>query len=200
MTRRVYRGPWPRVRRSVLERDGYVCQIKGPKCTTVATHVDHIIPELAGGSWYDEANLRAACRTCNLARSSGAHSHLWRTAATDITLVVGSDPSALTRYVKQEAGQGDLIVDGPSLTMALGSDEAARKARNDLIEKLRRGKVKAGRAWLTSQSEDAEAYLPHHRLIKLDPPTDQAAGSAPALPPGTRHDGQAARHNTSREW
>ena len=58
---------WRKVRRQVLMRDGYRCQIRGPRCTYAATHVDHIRPLADGGS-HDPANLRAACLNCNLSR------------------------------------------------------------------------------------------------------------------------------------
>jgi 5-methylcytosine-specific restriction endonuclease McrA len=64
-----YGGPWPRVRRTILERDDYRCQINGPNCKTHATTVDHIISWQAGGAWYDPANLRAACGPCNYGRT-----------------------------------------------------------------------------------------------------------------------------------
>jgi 5-methylcytosine-specific restriction endonuclease McrA len=41
------------------------CQIKGPRCTFVATQVDHVIPVEAGGARYDPANLRASCEWDN---------------------------------------------------------------------------------------------------------------------------------------
>ncbi len=53
------------VRRSVLERDGYHCQIMGPNCVGRATTADHIQPRSQGGDCYDLANLRAACVPCN---------------------------------------------------------------------------------------------------------------------------------------
>jgi 5-methylcytosine-specific restriction protein A len=59
---------WRIVRRAILERDGHVCQIRGQRCTGVATHVDHIVPAADGGAWLDPTNLRAACQTCNLER------------------------------------------------------------------------------------------------------------------------------------
>jgi len=34
---------WRRTRLLVLQRDGYRCQIRGPKCTGRATHVDHVL-------------------------------------------------------------------------------------------------------------------------------------------------------------
>lgn len=64
----VYGAAWRRVRKLVLERDGYLCQIKGRHCTIDATCVDHIVPWRAGGAFYDPANLRASCDWCNNAR------------------------------------------------------------------------------------------------------------------------------------
>jgi 5-methylcytosine-specific restriction endonuclease McrA len=63
-----YGGAWERVRRQILKRDGYVCQIRGPHCKQVATQVDHIVPHLQGGSLFDSHNLRASCQPCNRGR------------------------------------------------------------------------------------------------------------------------------------
>jgi 5-methylcytosine-specific restriction endonuclease McrA len=49
----------------ILDRDRNVCQIRGPRCTTWATEVDHIIDRADGGPVFDPANLRAACKQCN---------------------------------------------------------------------------------------------------------------------------------------
>lgn len=66
-TNPVYRNAaWGRARRLVLARDGGRCQIQGDGCTGDASHVDHVVPLSEGGEPYDPANLRAACRTCNL--------------------------------------------------------------------------------------------------------------------------------------
>jgi 5-methylcytosine-specific restriction endonuclease McrA len=56
---------WRVVRRDVLLRDGFVCQIRLAHCTGSATAVDHVVDWRDGGSWYDAANLRAACASCN---------------------------------------------------------------------------------------------------------------------------------------
>jgi 5-methylcytosine-specific restriction endonuclease McrA len=67
---RVYdRRAWHRVRRLVLVRDGYRCRVGGPGCTGRGELVDHIVPVKMGGSWFDPANLRAACRSCNTSRA-----------------------------------------------------------------------------------------------------------------------------------
>jgi 5-methylcytosine-specific restriction protein A len=80
---------WQDLRAAILERDHYTCQINGPRCTTVATAVDHIIARSLGGAFFDEANLRAACVACNsreavhlvnavrAGRSLGARSRPW---------------------------------------------------------------------------------------------------------------------------
>jgi 5-methylcytosine-specific restriction endonuclease McrA len=60
--------PWQRVRKLVLERDAYRCQIGIKGCTVTATVVDHIVPLAAGGEPLDPSNLRAACRSCNGSR------------------------------------------------------------------------------------------------------------------------------------
>lgn len=55
---------WRNIRKVVLERDCYECQIRGPRCTGEATQVDHIVAAAFGGD-DDYGNLRAACRSCN---------------------------------------------------------------------------------------------------------------------------------------
>lgn len=66
MGKRVYETrAWRAVRSHVLARDMHRCQILGPRCSLVATEVDHIIPLADGGAAYDPKNLRAACKRCN---------------------------------------------------------------------------------------------------------------------------------------
>lgn len=67
ISRRVYRSNrWRQVRLVALERDDWVCQIQGSKCSTRATCVDHVIPcRVAPERAYDLGNLRAACQWCN---------------------------------------------------------------------------------------------------------------------------------------
>ncbi len=65
-----YDHTWQQIRPGILARDNYTCQIAGPKCTIHASHVDHIIPINEGGQRLDPTNLRAACATCNIGRTS----------------------------------------------------------------------------------------------------------------------------------
>jgi 5-methylcytosine-specific restriction endonuclease McrA len=62
---------WKQVRKLILARDGFACQIAGPKCTGGATEVDHVVALADGGAHYDPSNLRASCATCNRGRAGG---------------------------------------------------------------------------------------------------------------------------------
>ena len=62
---------WPRRRKVVLERDRWLCVIRGPGCTRRATEVDHIVPRaafVAGGDPHSFDNLRSVCSVCHAAR------------------------------------------------------------------------------------------------------------------------------------
>ena len=82
---RYWSQAWRRLSKLVLARDGYACQIKGPRCSQLATQVDHIEAVAAGGSFWDPSNLRAACRRCNGALGG----------------VVGNERKARKRYVSR---------------------------------------------------------------------------------------------------
>lgn len=57
---------WPKVRRYVLDRDGWTCQL----CGGSANAVDHIVSLVDGGHPFDPLNLRAICRPCNSRRGA----------------------------------------------------------------------------------------------------------------------------------
>jgi len=63
----VYRSQaWKRLRLLALQRDGYVCCIRLPGCTGVATCVDHVMPlALAPDLALELENLRSSCQRCN---------------------------------------------------------------------------------------------------------------------------------------
>ena len=61
---------WKALRRFILDRDGGRCQVQGPKCTTFATAVDHIVAIAEGGDFWQPSNLRATCRRCNSVRGA----------------------------------------------------------------------------------------------------------------------------------
>ena len=192
---RVYQGPWPRVRLAILERDGWLCQIKGPGCTTRATAVDHIVPVLAGGSWYEPGNLRGVCTTCNNRRVNHG-SRRWQYSNTYITVVAGDDQQTYD-YVRLHSQPSDLIVDITALTRTLGNPQAASLARHRLIQDLSNGRVKTPRAWITSSA--GISHLPHHRVIDLG---GTSRGSRTPSPASTRDDAHTLAPSLapSRAW
>lgn len=58
-----------RIRKQVLIRDNYECQIRGDGCLLTANTVDHIHPKAWGGRATPD-NLRAACKPCNQAKGA----------------------------------------------------------------------------------------------------------------------------------
>jgi 5-methylcytosine-specific restriction endonuclease McrA len=52
---------WQRLRRRVLERDGYRCR----ECGRMADQVDHIVPVRLGGAQFDMDNCQSLCASCH---------------------------------------------------------------------------------------------------------------------------------------
>jgi 5-methylcytosine-specific restriction enzyme A len=64
-----YSSGWQAIRKKVLERDGYRCQLRyAVICIGRASQVDHIVQPEAGGTDALE-NLRAVCRRCHARRT-----------------------------------------------------------------------------------------------------------------------------------
>ena len=62
----------------LIERDGGLCQIRGPRCTYWGTEIDHIEPRGLGGhhgaakEWNErDENKRLVCQTDHIERHSG---------------------------------------------------------------------------------------------------------------------------------
>ena len=60
-------GRWVRVRRRVLDRDGWRCQACGK---AGRLEVDHILPLVDGGQPYDLDNLQTLCRSCHVRKTA----------------------------------------------------------------------------------------------------------------------------------
>ena len=56
---------WRKIRKRILDRDGWCCMY----CGMDATSVDHVVPRALGGG-DEDWNLVASCMKCNLARRS----------------------------------------------------------------------------------------------------------------------------------
>lgn len=180
MAKPQYAGPWQRVRRTVLDRDHWTCQIKGPSCKQVADQVDHIIPVEHGGAWFDLDNLQAACQTCNVGRGNKTRLESWRQGP-PITLVCGPPGAGKSTYVQDHAQPADLIVDYDNIGHALGSPDrhthtaihtVINAARNAVLTQIRRADHHARAVWIISTNPDAATMFPHHHLIYLHPGRD----------------------------
>ena len=179
MTKPQYSGPWKKIRKQVLERDGYQCLIKGPNCARIADQVDHIIPVLEGGSWFDDRNLRAACRRCNVGRNNADANERWKSSTTRIILVVGPPGAGKSTLVENERWPADVVIDYDKIAEALGStvthahDKSVHKAtmaaRNGVLRSLRRGEIEAPRVWVVSANPNAESIFPFHEVRVVDP-------------------------------
>jgi 5-methylcytosine-specific restriction endonuclease McrA len=60
---------WWQLRRMILVRDHYLCQLQLEGCLGRADSVDHIMPRERGGASVPE-NLQAACMRCNRAKAA----------------------------------------------------------------------------------------------------------------------------------
>lgn len=58
-----------RLRFEILRRDNHTCQYCGEKAPDVTLHVDHVVPVTLGGTDKPD-NLVAACKDCNLGKTS----------------------------------------------------------------------------------------------------------------------------------
>jgi len=57
---------WAALRRTILSRDGRICQLQYEGCSLRATEVDHIRP----GDDHSLTNLQAVCTACHSIKSS----------------------------------------------------------------------------------------------------------------------------------
>ena len=60
------RRRWSRVRRAVLNRDGWRCR----RCRRYGNECDHVTPLDRGGDPWDMANLQTLCRTCHIRKTA----------------------------------------------------------------------------------------------------------------------------------
>jgi 5-methylcytosine-specific restriction protein A len=67
---RGYDTRWEKARKAFLKSNP-VCRIKGPKCKTIATVVDHIRPHRRNKTlFWDRSNWQPACEPCHNAKTA----------------------------------------------------------------------------------------------------------------------------------
>ena len=83
---RLDRKRWAAVRRRILDRDNWRCQI----CGNYGNEVDHMVALFDGGAKYDLENLRCLCRSCHievtadLNRRRNPERSAWRTLVKEL--------------------------------------------------------------------------------------------------------------------
>lgn len=215
---KTYDYQWQQVRKQILA-ERCVCEIRGPKCTGIATEVDHIVPVDAGGARLDPVNLRPACKNCNSGRASSEKAkNGWRRSSTRIVLVAGPPGAGKSTLVRERATERDVVVDYDEIANAFGPalphgtshrHDVTSAARNAVLTKLRRGEIKAETAWVISTNPNAESMFPYHEVIVVDPGKETvlrqaAAAGRPSYFVRLIQDWYRAREGmgsgASREW
>ena len=81
------RPRWLRVRRAVLDRDGWRCR----KCGRYGNECDHVVALDRGGDPYELDNLQTLCRGCHIAKTRTENTRpdpereAWRALVAEIT-------------------------------------------------------------------------------------------------------------------
>lgn len=128
---------WEKLRKRILQRDGYLCQsCLSAGRITPANEVDHIKPRVRGGTDAED-NLRSLCSPCHreksrrenpkrstkrLCREDGwgerARRHFGYSipngvshSAIPVVLVCGPPASGKTTYIANHAKPGDMVID-----------------------------------------------------------------------------------------
>lgn len=83
--------PIRRTKTRILTRDHHTCQIQGPHCTQTATEVDHITPQVQGGT-HNPENLRAVCKTCHWEKTKMEATEGKRRKAAMVRMPIESHP------------------------------------------------------------------------------------------------------------
>jgi 5-methylcytosine-specific restriction endonuclease McrA len=95
---------WQRLRRAVLARDRYLCQVQGPRCTGIADTVDHVLPSSTHPHlFWAEENLRASCRRCNYGRGNRAAAAKQRQTIADLHALVEQQQQTINGLLERLA-------------------------------------------------------------------------------------------------
>jgi len=162
----------------ILERDQHTCQIQGPGCTHIATHVDHIIQLAHGGPAHDDRNLRATCRTCNVRR--GRKRTDWQGRSSTIfyyapTPGSETDTHTLTAAAQRYNPPHDLIISTTLLAAALAPHNpalarpAARYLWHTLTAQIQRGNTGPSASIAIIHTPHTNIAVRAHRTHHINP-------------------------------
>lgn len=182
-----YKSPrWKRTRIAQLRRNPLCAECQRHGLVVVATTVDHVTPIKASGAWMDAGNLQSLCVACHNRKTADEMRQAPAAEAAGVVIVCGPPGSGKTRYVRERARRGDLIVDLDALFVALSGlpwyekpDELlpyAAAARDAVIDRLQRGGLR--QAWIImggakrAQREALAARL-HATVVMLDVAPDE---------------------------
>jgi 5-methylcytosine-specific restriction endonuclease McrA len=121
--RRYRTAAWQRLRLRVLVRDGYSCQVRGPRCRGHANTVHHVLPSSTHPElFWDPSNLQAACHSCNYGGGARIAAANRRTARAQI--------AALERIIEwQEARIDELAYALAAATNGAAAELDRKRAR-----------------------------------------------------------------------
>jgi 5-methylcytosine-specific restriction endonuclease McrA len=113
--RRYSTAAWQKLRRAVLARDGYVCQIQGPRCRGYATSVHHLVPSSqAPELFWEPSNLAAACGRCNYGGGARVAAENTRQTIESLRVLVWEQQAEIDRLIarlaRYENTNGDRVV------------------------------------------------------------------------------------------
>ena len=85
----IYSGTrWSRLRRRILDRDGWRCRVCGKPGRLEA---DHVVPLERGGDAWDPDNLQCLCRSCHIEKTTRENTRpdpereAWRRLVSEMT-------------------------------------------------------------------------------------------------------------------
>lgn len=143
-----------RVRQTVIDLWGNECWLNLPGCTKVGEEDDHIIPFKAGGQG-TVANIRRACKHCNISRSNRVLSGYGAT----LHVVMGPPCAGKSSYVAEHAGNGALILDFDRLAEALMLDVDVKHEATGPLVATAQGAWQGAYNKLTRMNAPVEVWL-----------------------------------------
>ena len=142
-TQRGYGYAWQKLRQSIFERDGYLCQVcRRAGRITPATEIDHITNKAVGGT-DDPDNLQAICKACHKAKTQEetygdryVFMPEWLESIPNATLVFGCAGSGKTTWANTHQN-GRMIVDLDQIIASVSGKPLYIKTHKDFAKGVR---------------------------------------------------------------